>query len=535
MNLLQIKAKARLRQIEIEEEHRRYTENVQKYELTETQRENFLNFVLYTKTDYRLNWHHKYLCEKLNDFAHQKIKNLMVFMPPQHGKSELVSRLLPAYMLGLNPNCKFIGASYAAELSKSFNRDCQKVMKSPRYEEVFKLSENRDVSGYRYAERADYFEIEGYSGYYKSVGVEGGISGFPADVFGIDDPVKDYADAVSPTERNNKWRFYTDVVKPRCKNHTQKLLTMTRWHEDDLAGRILAAEIKRLSDKAIKLGLIEQPLSAESLSNDRVYETYNYLASLMPDDPEIWEIVIFPAIKENDENPNDPRKIGEALWESEKSLELLESERSASPRTFTSLYQQRPAPEEGDIFKGKWFKYFKASEIPENIKFNFISDTAYGKEKSDNSATIKYSIHNNNLYLWNYAKKNLSFPDFIKWYKSFIVLNGYSNACKCIFEPKATGISTVQQLKTEKLESGSGINVVEDAAPKDDKVTRAKTTSAVVESGRVFLFEGVSWDEFLLEVKSFPNAKYDDLVDCLTAILLREFFNKEPEVKIAFG
>jgi predicted phage terminase large subunit-like protein len=492
MNLIKLKAEAKLRRDEIEFQSRLYQENINKFQLTETQRENFLNFVLYTKPDYKLNWHHQYLCDKLNDFAHGKIKNLMVFMPPQHGKSELVSRRLPAYMLGLNPDLKFLGASYAAELSKSFNRDCQRIMKSNAYEEIFRLSENKDVSGYRYAERADYFEIVGHKGFYKSVGVEGGSTGFSADVFSIDDPVKDYSEAVSPADREHKWRFYTDVVKTRCKNHTQKLLTMTRWHEDDLAGRILEKERSQ------------------------------------------WEVIIFPAIKEDNSNLNDPRSIGEALWPEEKSLELLEEERTASPRTFISLYQQRPAPEEGDIFKAKWFKTFKKTELPEGIVRNFRSDTAYGKEQSDNSSTFCYSTHEGGIYIWSRLKVNLSFPEFIKTYKTFIFVNGYTGSSQCIFEPKATGISTVQQLKAEQLKDGQFINVVEDKPPKDGKETRAKSVSPIVESGRVYFLEGAAWvEDCLSEIKSFPNGKFDDDVDNLVGIIEREILNSA-NVNMAF-
>lgn len=533
MNLLQIKAKAGLRLLELEEEHRLYRENIKKFKLTESQRENFLNFVLYTKPDYRLNWHHEFLCSKLNDFAHQKIKNLMVFMPPQHGKSELVSRKLPAYMLGLNPNLKFIGASYAAELSKSFNRDCQKVMKSQRYEEIFKLSENKDVSGFRYAERSDYFEIEGYSGYYKSVGVEGGISGFPADVFSIDDPVKDYADAASPTERNNKWRFYTDVVLPRCKSHTQKLLTMTRWNDDDLAGRIIRADINRLARKALALGLIDYELNADKLGHDQLYEVYQQFCDMFPDDTEKWEIVIFPAIKTNNDNPNDPRQIGEALWEEEKSLELLLAEKATSPRTFVSLYQQRPAPEEGDIIKKAWFQRFDYKDLPADIVRHFRSDTAYGKEKSDNSSTLCYSIHNENLYIWNNMSVNLPYPEWKKAHITFLETNNYTQSSKDIFEPKATGITVVQDLKEGRLTNGKKINVIEDIPPKDSKETRVMSVSPIIEAGRVFLLNGAPWIEaFLLQCAIFPNGKHDDDIDNLAGILIREFLNKEAEANI---
>ena len=494
MNLIKLKALAQLRVKTLEEQDEHYQQQVIKHNLAAEHSKNFLNFVLYTKQDYILNWHHKYLCQKLNDFSNGLIKNMAVFMPPQHGKSELVSRRLPAYMLGKNPNLKFLGISYSADLSKSFNRDCQKIMKSESYAQIFRLTENKDVSGFRYAERADYFEIEGYSGSYKSAGIDGSVTGFSADILSIDDPVKGFREAKSPTERENTWSFYTDVVETRCHNDTQKLLTMTRWNEDDLAGRILSTE------------------------------------------PGQWEIIIFPAIKEHDLNIADPREIGEALWPEKHSLERLESMREKSPRTFISLYQQRPAPEEGDIIKKAWFKRFNSSDLPKDIKRNFRSDTAYGKEKSDNSSTFSYSVHEGNLYLWNLMSANLSYPAFKRAYISFLETNGYTEKSRAVFEPKATGISVVQDLKEARLSNGLKINVIEDTPPKDSKETRVSSVSSIIESGRVFLLEGSGWIEaFLLQCAIFPNGKHDDDIDNLAGILIREFLSKEPDLKIAFG
>lgn len=482
MNLAQIQARAALELKRRDQQRRQYEEQLKKYELTEQQRKSFLNFVLYTKSDYRLNWHHKFMCLKLEAFTQGLIKNLMFFLPPQHGKSELVSRRAPAYMLGKNPDLKFLGVSYSSELSKSFNRDCQKIMKSAAYAEVFQQTDHKDVSGFRYAERADYFEIVGHEGSYKSVGVEGAVTGFSADVLSIDDPVKGPREANSPTERENLWRFYNEIIETRCHNGTQKLLTMTRWNEDDLAGRILANE------------------------------------------PGKWEVVIFPAVKEDNENPDDPRKIGEALWPEKHSLERLLEMKRKSYTTFVSLYQQRPAPEEGNIFKGHWFKYFHSYDLPAGLAKHFYSDTAYGKEKSDESATMNYLIHNGNLYIFNMLVVNLSFPEFLKAYKGFIIHNGYTQASRCIFEPKATGISTVQQLQIEKLPDGSRINVIEDAPPTDDKTTRAKSAAPVAEAGRVYLLANAPWvSAFITECKNFPNSKKDNQVDCLTGVIRREF------------
>lgn len=463
---------------------------------------NLADFVLHTKPDYKMNWHHAYICKVLDDFIAGRLKKLMLFTPPQHGKSELVSRRLPAYMLGKNPKLKFVGASYSSDLSSSFNRDVQRIIDTEEFHSVFpEVSLNRSslrtTAQGGWLRNSDVFEIVHYGGSYKAVGVGGSLTGNPADVLDIDDPVKDFMEANSITSRNNVWDWYNSVAETRLHNDSQVLLTMTRWHEDDLAGRLLKYE----ADK--------------------------------------WRVVILPAIKEVPskaipEDPNDPREIGAALWPARHSLERLMDIQAKSPRIFISLYQQRPSPEEGDIFKAAWFNYFLPQELPDNIKRDFQSDTAYGKEKSDNSSTLGYSIHNGNLYLWSRYKVNLPFPEFIKGYKAHMEANNYTQSSRCYIEPKASGISTIQQLKTETLSNGSKLNVMESEAPKEDKVTRAKAVSAIVESGRVYLLKNAPWvEDFLQEVKSFPNSAHDDDVDCLTAILSRELLNRT-DFKAAF-
>jgi hypothetical protein len=96
----------------------------------------FEAFVQFTKEDYSFNWHHRYLISKLQAFAEGKIKKLLVFMPPQHGKSELTSRRLPSFLLGIDPNKKIVGASYSGELSKSFNREVQRIIDTPEYKDI---------------------------------------------------------------------------------------------------------------------------------------------------------------------------------------------------------------------------------------------------------------------------------------------------------------------------------------------------------------------------------------------------------------
>ena len=279
----------------------------------------FKHFVKYTKDDYVFNWHHLLLIDYLQQFAEGKIKKLMVFMPPQHGKSELTSRRLPAYILGTNPKAKIIGCSYSADLATSFNRDVQRIIDDEKYKDVFpdtylNSSNVRTASSGHYLRNSDLFEIVNHRGFYKSVGVGGSLTGTPADIGIIDDPVKDAIEAESATYRARVWDWFTQVFMTRLHNDSQIIVTQTRWNLDDLSGRII-----------------------KHLNHDNS-----------------WTILSLPAICEGNVNENDPRQIGQPLWGEKHSLKRLNEIRTANPRAFHALYQQDPKPFEGGLVYPKY-------------------------------------------------------------------------------------------------------------------------------------------------------------------------------------
>ena len=328
----------------------------------ELARRSFKEFVLYTMPSYMLNWHHKLLMDKLQDFAEGRIKKLMVFMPPQHGKSELTSRRLPAYILGRTPYKKMVGCSYASELSKSFNRDVQRIIDDPVYYRAFPnttLNKSNVKTSARgsYLRNADIFEVVGSTGFYKSVGVGGSLTGTPVDIGIIDDPVKDAVEAGSPTYRARVWDWYTQVFLTRLHNDSQILVTQTRWHEDDLSGRILKQ-----------------------------------------DDAHEWEVLSLPAILDSDHEKHylDPRSIGEALWEERHGLKKLISFKKQNPRAFQALYQQDPRPFEGGLVYSNWNTI---SDLEYNkIKSTLIYGLDFGYSTSP-AALVEVKIHGKNIYL----------------------------------------------------------------------------------------------------------------------------------------
>lgn len=297
-------------------------------------------------------------------------------MPPQHGKSELTSRLLPAYMLGINPNFKIIGCSYTSDLSKKFNRSIQRLIESEEYSKVFpktKLNQKNLVNLSKGArvKTSSLFEILEYQGSYMNAGVGGGITGNSCDIGIIDDPVKGAADAASPTLRENQWEWYNAAFSTRLHNDSQVLIIMTRWHQDDLAGRLLSSE-----------------------------------------NSQQWEVVSFPAIKENSNDANDPRQIGEPLWPMRHNLQKLLLSKSENGRIFQSLYQQDPRPwvnslcyPEYMIINDKDFEQAQGSTF-------YGLDLGYGGESP--SALVAGKLIGKNLYLKEIIYENISIDDLAK-------------------------------------------------------------------------------------------------------------------------
>lgn len=309
-----------------------------------------------------IGWHHIKLLEKLELFAQGKIKKLMVFMPPQHSKSELCSRILPAYMLGKNPEARLICASYNSGLSSKFNRDVQRIMDSEPYKLTFNKVrlQSKGVKSERqgsWLRNKDEFEVVAHGGYYANRGVGGGITGRSCDIGIIDDPVKGAEDAGSPTIREKTWDWYRSDFCTRLNNNSQQLIIMTRWHDDDLAGRILKS-----------------------------------------DDAGEWEVVTFPAIKENNLNPEDPRKIGEALWPAMHNLKRLQSMRNLGERKFQCLYQQDPVANKDLLVFPRW------ETIP-SMEYDFINASEYfGLDfgYTDELALVGIKVVGMNLYIKEY-------------------------------------------------------------------------------------------------------------------------------------
>lgn len=441
----------------------------------------FVKFVKFTKPDYNVEWFHEAVCHKLELFAAGRIKKLMINIPPQHGKSELSSRRFPAWMLGLDPTKKIALTSYGATHAQAFNRDVQRIIDNDAYRVIFPNTtlNSRNVattSRGSWRRTADIFDVVGHGGFLKTVGRGGALTGTTVDIGIIDDIYKDRAEAKSQVVRNAAWEFYVDVFETRLHNDSQQLVLNTRWDVDDLNGRILDRD-----------GLVSE--GGE------------------------WELVVFPAIKDDESNPEDPREIGEALWESRHSLERLEKVRDRTPVTFNSLYQQRPAPVDGNIIKESYFVKLPYEKLPlgvrEGVK-DFAVDTAYTDKKSnDPSAILAYILYENYLYLYDYSNVRRRFSDLKRFLRLFVKAVG-DHSSRVYIEPKANGESI-----TQELEDDSDLNVIRYKLPPGDKLSRTNANEPYLEARRVVLVEAPWNQSFIEECKVFPNSPHDEAVDLL--------------------
>ncbi len=315
--------------------------------LAELARRNFTDFVPYVQPRLSLTPFHAAYYRVLERFARGDIRRLIVSVPPQHGKSLAASVMLPAWLLGADPDLRIAIASYNASLASRFNRQVQRLLASPRYAGLFPrtaIPKSRTAAGY--TRTAGQFDVEGAAGGIFAVGREGTLTGNSVDVFILDDLYKDAMEANSPVVRENCREWYTSVVRTRQHNLSRELIVFTRWHEEDLIGYISSREkVTPLTDWS----QLDAP-------------------------PEGWLHLNFEALKSSPPTAVDPRAHGEALWPGRHSAALLESRRLFDAVSFEALYQGRPSTAAGLLYGDRFATY---DTLPDAIvKTASYTDTA---------------------------------------------------------------------------------------------------------------------------------------------------------------
>lgn len=411
--------------------------------------------------------HLVYLCNKIQDFLNSSKEVLILQMPPQHGKSMSVTETLPSWFIGTQPEKRCIIACYNETFARNFGRRNKAKIKEFG-KELFDIEVNPNV-------RSDVeFELKNGIGSINSKGLLSGITGKAADLIIIDDPIKNREEADSKTMRDKVWGEYLNSIDSRLSSNGKIILILTRWHEDDLAGRIMDTEIRDYE-------LISFPCEAEE----------NDILGRKKGDP------LFP----------DPPVNKDKAWLIQKKKQ---TETREGARTWMALYQCRPAAIEGNLLKRQWWRFY---EMTPSMHTKILSVDASFEDKDDSDFVCiqVWGKRGANCYLLENIKAKMDFPATIQTIRDVCKRN--KDIGIKLIEKKASGAAIIQMLRLEM----PGIKEVN---PQESKVSRANAVSFMLETGNVWLPKYAAWVEDLLnECSAFPNGSHDDQVDAMTQAL----------------
>ena len=407
---------------------------------------------------------HELVTAKLEEAARGNISRLMIWMPPQHGKSMMITETYPSYFLGRNPDKRVIIASYNDNFAQKFGRKNRE-----KVQEYGKPIFGIGISGSKSSSAS--WDIKDKQGGMISVGFGGAATGEGAHLLIIDDPVKNREEANSKTMRDKIFDEYRSTFKTRVRPGGTIIIVMTRWHEDDLCGRLLNPE----------------------------YGT-----------PDEWEIVRLPAEAE----ASDPlgRTEGAPLWpEGGFDAAWLEQQKTAvGSYAFAGLYQQRPAPAEGGILRRGWFQFYE--QVPEGM--NAIAQswdcTFKDGDTNDYVAGHVWGRKGGNYYLLDRVHGRMGITETMQCIRTLTAKHPRARA-KYI-EDAANGPAVIDLLKKE-------IPGLIPVRPQGGKVVRAQAIAPYAEAGNIFLpHPGIApWvHDFIEECANFPNGAHDDDVDAMT-------------------
>jgi len=453
-------------------------------------RRRMLPFVEKFNSDYNAGWVHKDICRRLEKFsrdvADQKSPRLMLFMPPRHGKSTLASVGFPAWHLGRNPEHEFISCSYSGSLAMGFSRKVRQVLREPSYKALFKTRLDPD------SQSAEAW-LTTAGGGFVAAGVGGGITGKGAHVLVIDDPVKNREDAESQNNRDATWDWYTSTAYTRLAPGGGVLVILTRWHDDDLAGRLL---------KAADQGGDE------------------------------WEVVRYPAVAEEDE---EFRKAGEALHPARYDLPALRRiEKAVGPRDWSALFQQNPVADDGQYFTRTAVKYYSLDEVNlQEMKFYCAWDLAIGKnDRNDYSVGVVVGINEaDDMYVCDVARGRWDGFElverildlYVQWKPSIVgIEKGHIEMAIGPFLEKRVRERGLYEAYFKDLKVG-----------RRDKEARARAIQGRMQQGKVYFPREASFTGPLIaEMLRFPNGMHDDQVDALSwiGLMMAEFAAFRPTV-----
>lgn len=456
----------------------------------------FLDFVRYTNNEYTVDPVHEYVAARLQRFVEdceaKKAPRLILKMPPQHGKSTLSSRHLPAWILGRNPKWKLALMSYSSEWATALSADARNILAGDEFQELWPQVQLDQTSTAK-----DEWKLagKGEPGRMKAVGREGGITGRPAHVLIVDDPVKNRGEADSDTLREQIWRDFAPNFRTRMQQGGGILIVATQWHHDDLIGRLL--ELGKKNPKAAQ-----------------------------------FEVINLMAIAEEGDALGRP--IGECLSPALHDLTDLEAIRAdlQDDRDWESLYCGRPTPDEGSIFKATDFRY-EEDDKPEGFVF-MTADTAFSEKTSaDYSVVATWRREQNAYRLLDLYRARVGFPKLKQDVRDLYIkaTRRWDRPVALWVEQQASGQSLIQELQADSL-----IPVMA-WKPDRSKEGRAHAVTYLFSSQRVIFPPNSgpnkpAWlNAYIAEMLQFPAGAHDDQVDVTTMALTLHAEVRQPTEK----
>lgn len=418
--------------------------------------------------------HHEIILSATQRCIERHSGRTMLFLPPGSAKSTYATVVGPSWAMGKTPGFKVIGVSYGSDLARKFGRRMRSIAKQPAFNVLFDTGLSAESSA------ADEWALENGSEYMGG-GILSGITGNRADFAPIDDPIKGRQEADSEVTRKRTVEAYQDDILTRLKPGGSVMLTQTRWHMDDLAGSILP-------------------------------EGYNGESGMIEcRDGNTWEVICIPAKAERLDDPLG-RKVGEFIWP-----EWFPKDHWATfmriPRTWSALYQQRPAPEEGSYFKAEWFRPVQKLPDPKTLMVYGGSDYAVTDDGGDYTVHVVVGVDpEDRIYILDLWRKQASSD---VWVDAF---------CDMVLEHKPIGWAE----ETGQIKSGVGPFLAkeqrrrqawcarEQFPTRGDKAIRAQSIRGrAASAGIYYQADAPWWPELKSELLSFPAGKHDDQVDAL--------------------
>lgn len=440
-------------------------------EITAFARSSYIGYCSVMRPKFKVLNHLVPVNRALQDVMDGRLTRLIVAMPPRWGKSFGISETFPAAMFSQNPTLKYMQAAYGQPLAAKFGREVRGQMQGALFKELFGHGVARDVSA------SQLFETTA-GGMYLADGIGGSFTGFGSNVFGIDDPIKNRAEAESAAYRRQVTDFIQGVAYDRLENFSDGrepiiMVAATRWHVEDLTG---------------------------------------WLRKNMPD--EGWIYIALPAVTNSQGarcGIDDPDAVSQ--FPDQYPLDRLQKIKTAvGSYEWEAKYQQNPTPLLGGIINLDWFQRYT---ILPRVSYKVHSwDTAQKTElTSAYSVCGTWETAAGRHYLTNIYRERLQYPDLKRAVKD---LAERDQPKEIMIEDKASGIQLIQDLRRETT---LPIIAIE---PEGDKISRAFGQSALVEAGLVYLPESAPWlPDFESEIRAFPAGDYADQVDQLTQYLTR--------------